>query len=237
MERSQSKSLAENLTLTVNYLKNIPKNSMIQINYTSLRKVFDRYRMNFYSTSDYIVDEDNKKLLEALILLFSQSPKFINSTVFKNNPGLDKGIYSFGNVGTGKTDFFEIMKKVAFDYIQIHKYRKLDFHKIHAGHFVIQYAQHEKTNAGDCQFFYEKHLNGKLLIDELGREPQHYGREIVCQLILDRYRRWKQNKDIVTYITSNFNLSEIEQRYGDHLPDRIIEMCNVIHWPGESRRK
>ncbi len=236
MRKNQPQRLAAVINNSVRKIKYPPQNSMIQINKTALKKTFDRYRFNFYPTSDYDIDEINKKLLEALILLFSQDEFFLKTKVCDNTPGLDKGVFVYGNVGTGKTDFFTIFRRVAFDYVQLHNYSKLNFHEIHAGHFVIEYGKFQKMSPGDCQYFYDKHLNGKLLIDDLGTEPTHYGQEIVKQLILDRYRRWKQNRDIVTMITTNKDLDELEARYGDQVPDRILEMCNVIHWPGESRR-
>jgi hypothetical protein len=228
-------SLQENLQNTINDFMNVPQNSFIKIDVKRLRSIFEKYSVHFYPTNDYCVDEVNESVLKTLFLLYAQDEKLLKSEIIKNVPGLHKGVFVFGDVGVGKTDFFMIMKKVAFHYNEIYRYNKLNFHLIHAGHFVIDYKIAEKTV--ENEYFYKKHLNGRLIIDDFGVEPHYYGRELVGQLILDRYRSWKRNPDLWTGITTNLNLEQIAMRYGSQLPSRIVEMCNIIKWPGNDRRE
>ena len=78
-----------------------------------------------------------------------------------------------------------------------------------------------------------------MIIDDLGREPltvKSYGDEVsvIHDLIFLRYQAFQRG--YMTHITNNLSFTEIEERYGVPIADRIKEMCQVIEFKGESLR-
>ncbi|MDR0754584.1 MAG: replication protein [Prevotellaceae bacterium] len=76
-----------------------------------------------------------------------------------------------------------------------------------------------------------------LLLDELGRErlvSKSYGNEMsaVIDVLCERYE-----KQLFTIATSNFNASELLEKYGLFVCDRITEMFNKIAFTEKSFRK
>ena len=86
----------------------------------------------------------------------------------------------------------------------------------------------EKTGF-ELEFYYK----GYLYIDDLGLEKKAFNsQEIMGQLLFERNRIGS-----ITFVTTNMKPSEIAQRYGDHIGDRLPEMFNIIKWDGPSRRE
>lgn len=87
-------------------------------------------------------------------------------------------------------------------------------------------------------------LRGKksLFIDDVGRESpvSVYGtiyqpfKELV-EIFYDDYQESKIKPLI--FITANKSLEEIGTIYGDHIEDRLYELCNIVEVVGESYRK
>lgn len=93
---------------------------------------------------------------------------------------------------------------------------------------------------------------GFWIIDDLGTEPpgHHYGSKVnvISELLMLRYenfteyRIWDDSQKAkyqrpLTFATTNYNTSELQEVYGTRVFDRIIEMMNDIILHGESRRK
>lgn len=63
-----------------------------------------------------------------------------------------------------------------------------------------------------------------LIIDDIGTEKQtEFIQEVVYSLINHRYEHLKQ-----TFITSNFPIQEISEKYHARIASRIAEMCEII---------
>lgn len=214
-----------------------PQNDLSRLDPKVLQKHLAALRSGFYLAGDYYQDSTNKNVLEALILYLCQHPDFetLDIPERRNTLRLGKGLYLFGNPGSGKTDLFRLLDLVALGYSQLYNYRKLKFKTVRSGHFVADYGVAVK--AGTLQDWYAPNLVGVLYIDDLGVETKYFGEELLSQLILDRYAGWKSNPSRRTYISSNLKISEIAARYGERIADRIVEMCNVLELPGPSRRK
>lgn len=217
-----------------------PKNSMKIIEESAIKKVFEYRRLNMYLERGYQVDQFNKEPLECLIYLFSQNPKMLlygdrpehpnPKPVILNAPSLMKGAYLFGEPGTGKTDAFKIFDFVAYYSAQNWGYNKLKYKTMSAAYFVSDYKQAERNNMqGEL---WDKYLYGKTYVDDLGLEEKFYGDELIARFILAKYDVWKNNPDNMLFVSSNLNLSELCNRYGQHLADRIVEMCNIIKIQG-----
>ena len=81
-----------------------------------------------------------------------------------------------------------------------------------------------------------------MYIDDLGRERDnvsHYGDRNITplhDLLHFRYEIFK-TQGYRTHISTNLTMKEIEAKYGLQIADRIKEMCEVIHFKGDSLRK
>lgn len=76
--------------------------------------------------------------------------------------------------------------------------------------------------------------------DDFGQEPpslKSYGNqiEVMGGIIVRRHARFEKS-GLLTHLTSNLTLDEIESRYGTRVSSRILQMCNVIEFGGGNRR-
>lgn len=89
--------------------------------------------------------------------------------------------------------------------------------------------------------YLETYIMHDMYIDDLGRERttvSNFGDKInpLHDLIHYRYDVYI-NRGYKTHISTNLSFTEIEERYGVPIADRIKEMCEVIEFKGESLRK
>ena len=72
----------------------------------------------------------------------------------------------------------------------------------------------------------------RLIIDDLGVENKAFNSyELLEQLLFERHRY-----EALTFITTNISMTNVLERYGSRIADRIPQMCNIITWKGESFR-
>lgn len=82
------------------------------------------------------------------------------------------------------------------------------------------------------KFFERIRTTPLLVLDDIGAEkPTEWVRETLFSLIDFRYQN---NKPII--FTSNFHLSNLENKLGKPIISRIVEMCRVIKLDGEDFR-
>lgn len=185
--------------------------------------------------SNFICDKEDARVFRLLSLYFSNSPEFESEIMSNGKVGnLSKGIYLTGNVGIGKTELLLAFRKMVpgypFNYFQ-------NGYEIYATAHQIASAYDRQGDDGIVQY-----INAKtLLIDDLGREPQskHYGKSVeALELVFAaRYDLGKRNK-VVTHVTTNITDADlIEERYGDYIRNRFVEIFNKIHWNGTDKRK
>ena len=143
-----------------------------------------------------------------------------------------KGIYFYGDVGTGKSTMMKILAE----------YQRLfgrGFMCMNATLLTAQFATYG-VEALNESTWNETHKGVEPVergFDEFGRETmpaKHYGNELnVMQHVLQIRYELK----VKTHITTNLTIDEIELRYGRHIFDRCIEMFNFIEVKGESFRE
>lgn len=78
---------------------------------------------------------------------------------------------------------------------------------------------------------------GFVFIDDLGEEPtnvQRYGNTMTP--IIDLIERRYENK-AYTFISTNLNYTDIVDKYGARIADRIVEMCHAVKYNNASYRK
>lgn len=103
---------------------------------------------------------------------------------------------------------------------------------------IADYAASEKNDDGKQLTDYSRTKNTFFLaIDDLGCEPyavKNYGTEVtpVTDILYERYADMKP-----TIITTNLDLKQIRQQYGDRLADRFNEVFELIGYENKSYRK
>lgn len=140
-----------------------------------------------------------------------------------------RGLFLRGNVGNGKTMFLQKVLKL----------------KIMTGEEIGDiwraggYASGAAFWYSVCGVWDSKTWQcNHFVIDELGFDKDGQARttdKILASVIARRYRDWQDN-GCRTYITSNLKDEEIDLRFGDRTSDRLVEMCRVIEFNGESQR-
>lgn len=174
---------------------------------------------------DFIIDEANRDVINNLFLYFNEIPGKYN---------LNKGLWLYGDIGTGKSSLlfiFSELKKQLFDGFKIHICSKVSNDYAINGD-LDKYTYNEKGYLG---------IPVNMCFDELGRESipaNYFGQKLnVMQHILHiRYSLWQSN-GVKTFVTTNDDPASIESKYGDFIRDRIREMFNVVLLQGKSRRK
>lgn len=174
---------------------------------------------------DFSIDERNREVINNLFFYFNG---------IEGKYKLDKGIWLFGDIGTGKSSLmylFSEFKKLYFDGFKIHICSKVSNDYAINGD-LDKYTYNEKGYPGGPV---------SMCFDELGRETipaNYYGQKLnVMQHILHiRYSLW-QSTGVKTFITTNDDPSAIESKYGDFIRDRNREMFNIVLLQGKSRRK
>ncbi|PNW27233.1 P-loop NTPase family protein [Formosa algae] len=180
------------------------------------------------------IDENNQYALDFFTSYFSD-----NNKLEKLGGKPHKGIFLYGNYGTGKSLFFETLEKV-YELYKNPKYRVKTIHTIE----LVDMARREFANshqlAPNDKSIIENYSRGSILFEDLDAESKinHFGniKDIMSELIQLRYFNSRRAK-CITHITSNLTLEEVKARYGERVSDRCYEMFNFINLSGDSRRK
>ncbi|MCA1980096.1 MAG: ATP-binding protein [Calditerrivibrio sp.] len=131
-----------------------------------------------------------------------------------NTNGL--GLALFGDYGTGKTDFI----KVILNYLFYVKYKK-----------IIFFIDTKRIN----DEIYEKIImkqSALICLDDVGSENDYKITNKYIPAIIDHIYSTK----CILYLTSNKSRTQFEQLYGKPVVDRILGICQVIEFEGESFR-
>lgn len=157
----------------------------------------------------------------------------------------DKGLWLWGDIGTGKSTMLEIVKQFCRIVRPPIAYRVDDNTRALRGEkwFYGFRTTNASVVAGEfARFGYpgiETFItNCRQAFDEVGRECIPTGffgnMENVFQYIIQR--RYDLRNNDFTHVTSNLQPEEIGAVYGDHIYDRCCEMFNFVEMRGESWR-
>ncbi len=150
-----------------------------------------------------------------------------------NTPSLEKGLYIYGDVGTGKTLTMKIMQTVARKLMLYHGNSSMWFSSRIAPYFPEQYMEAANDKRGEHTFRLGAYYKGKLYIDDVGMErPAFTDFDTIGELLFYRHREEQK-----TFITTNLTPSQFGEKYGMRMGDRLPESYNIIHFKGESKRK
>jgi len=150
---------------------------------------------------------------------------YIQDAAGCNKLGIDinKGILLSGPVGCGKTSLMKLLPHFVphVKQYEIIPSRNLTFQFNNVGFKIIE--QYGNNN------FY--------CFDDLGVEPtgRHFGKDcnVMGEILLSRYDLFTKHK-VKTYITTNLNAQELEERYGNRVRSRMRQLFNLIAFNTET---
>ena len=199
-----------------------------------LKWYFHNYVKKYHE--GYEVDDENKEVITALLLYFSQNPAFESLPQIKA-PSLKKGILLAGNVGSGKSLLLRILKDMGLPSpsFQVKSCREV------ANAFLSDGFNGIRVYGSDSvQIRFEKHVKRHVLFDDLGAESSvvHYGNKlnVIQEILLERYNHFVRF-GLMTHLTTNLNRAELEQTYGHRVMSRMHEMFNFLTLGGKKQSK
>lgn len=215
--------------------KNKPDATERLVDRKDLLTLFRKTCVDFYGPGKhFIVDQENKEIVLEMLAYFSKSEKF--GKLVKNEASLDKGILLFGECGLGKSDLFEVFRRMG-KFLASYGYMQMFFKSYTAKDLVNNKIElSKKVNERFLNFVKIDSEKGNLYIDDVGTEQKFFAQEVIADTIQQRYIKSKQ-KPLKTFITTNETPSQLSERYGRQVEDRLREMFNIIKWEGDSRRK
>ena len=154
----------------------------------------------------------------------------IRSYVKDINANLDKGrgLWLFGDVGTGKTSLAMLVSKAALD-----AGRSVAIYSLPRLLSDIKETYEDRSQSSYMELF-ERVVGVDLLhIDDLGAEKRTYW--VLEQLYSIINERWQEQKSIV--VTTNLvDVDELRDQIGPRTVSRLHEMCDLIPIMGRDRR-
>jgi DNA replication protein DnaC len=161
---------------------------------------------------------------------FEDVPSNIQALI-KNIIDSRKGIYIYGDCGTGKTHIAYAIAKYCdsegkirnmfFNIPELIRFLKKDFDEVN------------KTLSSDNTNFAEVlNYKGLLIIDDLGTEKlTDWVEETIYAIINKRYENV-----VPTLFTSNLSPAKLTEKYGDRIVSRIVGSCDIVELKGEDKR-
>ena len=143
--------------------------------------------------------------------------------LFEKIPQTKKGIYIYGELGTGKTHIAYALKSKTkfvrvFNTTELLRSIRNDFNRL------AYEKDHLEIEAMDYP--------GILILDDVGSEKiSDWVMETFYLIINKRY-----NHMLPTIITSNLPITDLSERIGDRITSRIVEMCDIVELVGSDRR-
>lgn len=189
------------------------------------RKVFEEI-----NDTKLILTEDNRKMFDLTSRYFAKDKSFNDTTLTTNKPNLNKGLLFIGKYGCGKTSMMDTFQEIGKrlmpnNYMWFVTTSTLDL--------VDEFESADNQNK---ESFFKKYNNvNTIYFDDFGTESDasNYGKKNLLKEILEK-RYMKKKK---TFLTTNFSLKEIQEKYGRRVFSRLQEMFNIIEFKGEDFRQ
>jgi DNA replication protein DnaC len=192
----------------------------------------------------YEYDEINKPVIEFLIKYFNND-LCIEKKLFQGKEvNLRKGIMILGGNGTGKTKEFHYFR----DYCK-YRHNDLKLRILNTQQIVRRWCIFGDRSIEDLFNSIRPKIpenNGNIIytetcFDDLGSErplSNNFGNkvEVMAEILYQRYEDFI-NTGIRTHATSNLNVNELRELYGNRIYSRMSEMFNIIVLDGKDRRK
>lgn len=185
---------------------------------------------------DFILDKDNMFAYENIVKWAVNDRTMLCNGYTNGTEKADprKGLYIYGNVGTGKSAMLNIIRifinQRGFRFLAGEEQHQLAWATWRADDICDTYMVD-----GSIRRWVVK---SSLCIQDLGSEPQEAvymgNRRRVLRAILEARG---DLRDHLTFISSNIPPSALGDYYGDRVASRIAQMCNVYRLGGQDRRR
>ncbi len=166
-------------------------------------------------------DKKKKEILRDLVLYFMNDPK--------SKYDLSKGLYLYGDTGTGKTTILEAFSRFA-------KGTEIKKIKLVSAKEIVSEVIMSSDASSLRDYTQRRFLYGyDFAFDDLAQEQECkiYGTKVDCMemILTARY-----NKQLLTHCTSNLKPERIKEKYDKRIYSRFHEMFNFIHIEGKDHR-
>lgn len=188
--------------------------------------------MRRHFVEHYELLNENKQVIEKLVKYFNNEPQ--------DDVSLQKGVFLYGPVGTGKTTLMRAFSKfkheTRFNFISCRELQK---------QFATNGWKSLQKYGRDSYFKENLRADSKPVVycfDDFGSEgrAKYFGNDanVMEEVLQDRYEEFSRT-GMITHITSNLgkNGDLIEEIYGVRVRSRIREMFNVIELNTKDFRK
>lgn len=193
---------------------------------TQEKKVHPQSRLGLVVTpEDLFIEYEGKVELRGYRIVDEKDvmSKCIRVAKWLGSSDAKKSLLLYGSVGNGKTTMMDAI-------VELYRRYKLQIISIHAKRLNECILEDNDAFRLYCSY-------PCLAIDDLGTQQPFildYGnrRDPFCELIEERYRR-----NLRTFISTNLNISKIEELYGIRTSDRMTEMFDKLYYNEQSYRK
>lgn len=175
----------------------------------------------------FILTPQVEEVYQKLIMYFHADPKFEGQ--------LEKGFLLMGPTGTGKTLAMQIMSIYRqiddTKFIMNGKVFRMNYEVVDVNKIVNEFM----LNAYDgIKIYCTRYVT---CIDDIGTESEevkYYGNnlDVISYILTERYA-----KRLITFGTTNFTESILEDKYGDRIISRMYALFNLIKMKGIDFRK
>jgi len=203
-------------------VKNKAKNKLRQIEGLTFQNAshgFQRIAKEIINTDKLSFDDDTKEKIRQLIYYFMNDEKC--------EFDLTKGLFLYGNTGTGKTTLLRCFS--AFTRVT-----RLKEFKIVSAKKIVNDVLSE-GNASSLSKYSVVADQIDYGFDDVGHENECniYGTKVNCleEILTARYDR-----KLLTHCTSNLIPDKVKSFYGQRLYSRLYEMFNIIQVKGKDHR-
>ncbi len=184
----------------------------------------------------YIIDDENRQVIELLTKYFAQDPDFEKLAPQGFTYSLKKGIYLFGDVGSGKTLIMRHLRNNQVKSYRMIRCRDIALQYADEGRPVVErYSRYSPDVDHSARDLFQQTESG-YCFDDLGTEStaQNFGNKInvMEQILMNWYDSGKWNS---IHLTTNLNADDIEEAYGSRLRSRFRQMFNIISFPPGSK--
>ena len=188
---------------------------------------------------EFEITDENRSIYENTIKYFAADESC--------EYNLNKGLYVYGQYGVGKTVMFKLFKALNRAIDSPNNFKRLTVTDLIDGvsHKGYQYfVDSGVVPAGGSQSAANAYWNNKadhFLLDDMGQSERfanNFGNKIdvVIAFLQRRYYAYTDHFAL-THCSTNLIPSEIESEFGEAINSRLRQMCNVILFPGEDKRK
>lgn len=145
----------------------------------------------------------------------------------------DKGLWLYGNIGTGKSTMLKIVKEFCRRIGRRDPMGNTYGFRISSALEIC--SRYQKEGASGIE---EYITLPRQAFDEVGSEPTatgYYGTpmDVISTILMGRYDRRHEN---ITHVTTNLSVDGLAARYKDRVYDRCREMFNFVNFKGKSYR-